>query len=75
MEKKDCLICKNNIQEIDYKDTRLLRKFITAQAKIASRKRTGACAWHQRKLARTIKRSRFMGLLPFTTRTIKNIQD
>ncbi|KKP29246.1 MAG: 30S ribosomal protein S18 [Parcubacteria group bacterium GW2011_GWA2_31_28] len=75
MEKKDCLICKNNIQEIDYKDTRLLRKFITAQAKIANRKRTGACAWHQRKLARVIKRSRTMGLLPFTTRTINNLQD
>ncbi len=67
--KKDCLICKNNIEVVDYKDTRLLRRFLTPQAKIANRRRTGNCAFHQRKVARAIKRARIMGLVPFTTRT------
>lgn len=67
--KKECFICKNNIQTVDYKDTDLLRKFLTPQAKIANRRRTGVCAFHQRKVAAAIKRARMMALVPFTTRT------
>ena len=65
--KKDkyCFFCVNNIQEIDYKDTNLLRRFISSYAKIVSRKRSGVCAWHQRRLARAIKRARIMALIPF----------
>jgi small subunit ribosomal protein S18 len=58
------------LKEIDWKDVALLKKFMTAQAKIASRKRTGTCAKHQRIIARAIKRARNFGLLPFTTRVI-----
>lgn len=66
---KECLICKMQpLKEIDWKNISLLKKFITAQAKIASRKRTGACAKHQRAVAKAIKRSRDFGLLSFTTR-------
>ena len=65
---KECFICKNNIQTIGYKDTALLRKFITPQAKIANRRRTGACAFHQRKVAKAVKQARTMGLVAFTTR-------
>ena len=50
---------------IDYKDTESLRKMISGNGKILSRKRTGATAMEQRMLARAIKRSRFMGLLPY----------
>lgn len=67
---KQCFICQKGIKEIDYQDIKLLRRFITPQAKIASRRRTGACAKHQRRLAKAIKRARIMGLLPFTTRVI-----
>lgn len=68
---KECLICKMQpVKEIEWKDVALLRKFMTAQAKIASRKRTGTCAKHQRVIARAIKRARNVGLLPFTTRVI-----
>ena len=66
MERKDCYFCCNNIKVIDYKDVVLLRKFINTAGKILPRKKTGSCAKHQRGLAQSIKRSRIMGLLPFT---------
>ncbi len=66
---KECLICKMQpIKEIDWKDIALLKKFLTPQAKIAPRKRTGTCAKHQRAIARAIKRARNFGLILFTTR-------
>ncbi len=50
---------------IDYKDTESLRKMISGNGKILSRKRTGATAMEQRMLARAIKRAREIGLLPY----------
>ena len=61
-KKKECYFCVNNL-EVDYKDTRTLRRFINFYMKILPGKRTGVCAWHQRKLATAIKRSRTMALL------------
>jgi len=52
---------------IDYKDTESLRKLISANGKILSRKRTGVNAMEQRMLARAIKRARYMSLLPYIT--------
>ena len=52
---------------IDYKDTESLRKMVSGNGKILSRKRTGATAMEQRMLARSIKRSRFLGLLPYVS--------
>jgi len=59
---KECYFCVNNL-EVDYKDTRTLRRFMNFYLKILPGKRTGVCAWHQRKLATAIKRSRVMALL------------
>lgn len=67
-EKKYCHFCVNNIQDIDYKNVNLLRRFISSYSKIVSRKRSGVCAFHQRKLANAIKRARIMALLPFVTK-------
>ena len=50
---------------IDYKDTESLKKMISGNGKILSRKRTGATAMEQRMIARAVKRSRFMSLLPY----------
>ena len=50
---------------MDYKDTESLRKMISGNGKILSRKRTGANAMEQRMLAKAIKRSRYMALLPY----------
>ena len=52
---------------IDYKDTESLKKMLSGNGKILSRKRTGATAMEQRMLARAIKRARHMGLLPYVT--------
>jgi small subunit ribosomal protein S18 len=52
---------------IDYKDTESLRKMISGNGKILSRKRTGASAMEQRMLARAVKRARYISLLPYVT--------
>jgi len=63
---KHCYFCQEKIEEIDYKNTDLLYKFISGQLKILSSKRTGVCSKHQRKLSKAIKRARILGLLSFT---------
>jgi small subunit ribosomal protein S18 len=64
-KQKECYFSVNNIQYIDYKDTQMLRRFITGHGKLLSARRTGTKAKYQRKLARAVKRARFMGLLPY----------
>jgi small subunit ribosomal protein S18 len=52
---------------VDYKDTETLRRCMSNNGKILSRKRTGANAMEQRMLSQALKRARFMSLLPYTT--------
>jgi small subunit ribosomal protein S18 len=52
---------------IDYKDTESLRKMVSNNGKILSRKRTGANAMEQRMIARAVKRARYIGLLPYVS--------
>lgn len=66
--KKTCRFCEARIEELDYKDVKNLQKFINSIGKIESRKRTGNCPKHQRKIAQAIKRARIMALLPFVNR-------
>jgi len=63
-----CFFCSQNWKEIDYKETELLKRFVSSQAKIIDPKHTGVCARHERLLAQAIKRARFLGLLPFVKR-------
>jgi small subunit ribosomal protein S18 len=67
-KEKACYFCVNNIDDIDYKDTQTLRRFVNSHMKILPKKRTGACAWHQRKITTAIKRARIMALMSFTRR-------
>ena len=64
-KRKGCPFCKENIEEIDYKDIGRIRRFVSGRGKILSSKLTGVCSKHQRMLARAIKRARFLALLPF----------
>ena len=50
---------------VDYKDVPSLKKLITSQGKLFSRKRSGLCAAFQREIAAAVKRARFMALLPY----------
>ncbi|HCQ93414.1 MAG: 30S ribosomal protein S18 [Candidatus Jorgensenbacteria bacterium GW2011_GWB1_49_9] len=65
---KQCVFCSQNIKDISYEDVGLLRRFVSSQAKIIDPKHSGVCARHQRHLAKSIKRARIMGLLPFVQR-------
>ncbi|MGH3343991.1 MAG: 30S ribosomal protein S18 [Carbonactinosporaceae bacterium] len=65
-KKKVCIFCKEQISYVDYKDTALLRKFISDRGKIRARRVTGNCTQHQRDVATAIKNSREMALLPYT---------
>ena len=64
--KRICVFCENSDQKIDYKEFKTLRKFITDQGKIIPGHVTGVCAKHQRYLARAIKQSRNIALLPYS---------
>ena len=55
------------IANIDYKDTALLRKFISDRGKIRARRVTGVTSQQQRQIARAVKNAREMALLPYTT--------
>ena len=60
-KKKVCQFCKEKVSYVDYKDTTLLRKFISDRGKIRARRVTGNCVQHQRDVAtrsRTPARSR-----------------
>ena len=63
--KKDCVVCQEKVEAIDYKDVARLRKFITEGGKIVPRRMSGTCAKHQRELSKAIKRARVAALLPF----------
>ncbi len=65
--KKYCYFKENNINEIDYKDVKLLRRFVTEQGKIMPRRVTGTSAKMHRKLIRAIKRARNIALMPYTS--------
>ena len=58
---------KDKIRCIDYKDTALLRKFISDRGKIRARRVTGVSSQQQRQIAKAIKNAREMALLPYSS--------
>lgn len=65
--RKVCRFCEHKSVFIDYKEERLLRRYVTDRGKIIPRRISGNCARHQRELTRAIKRSRILALLPYTS--------
>ena len=65
-KKKVCQFCKEKVSYVDYKDTTLLRKFISDRGKIRARRVTGVTSQQQRQIARAVKNAREMALLPYT---------
>ena len=66
--KKVCKFCVEKIDDINYKDVRLLSQFVAERGKIVPRRLTGVCTPHQRQLTGAIKRARNIALLPFAAR-------
>jgi small subunit ribosomal protein S18 len=64
-KRKSCFLCKNHVQEVDYKNIDELRRYTSERGKIRARRMTGACRKHQRQVAVAIKRAREMALLPY----------
>jgi len=65
---KQCYYCINHQKTVDYKDVQTLRRFVSSYLKIAQRRRSGLCAFHQRKAARAIKQARIAGLMAFMSK-------
>ena len=63
--KKVDFIAANKIEVVDYKDTEILKRFISERGKILPRRVTGTSSKNQRKVVNAIKRARVMALLPF----------
>ena len=63
--RKSCPFSSDTAPKIDYKDVRLLSRFISERGKIVPSRITAVSAKKQRLLAQAIKRSRFLGLLPY----------
>jgi small subunit ribosomal protein S18 len=68
IKERACWFCVNQVNAIDYKDTVQLKRYTSSFAKIVPRRRSGVCAWHQRKLANAIKKARVLSLLPFVVK-------
>ncbi len=64
---KVCVFCKEKVDYVDYKDTALLRKFISDRGKIRARRVSGNCNQHQRDVSTAVKNAREMALLPYTS--------
>jgi small subunit ribosomal protein S18 len=64
--RKVCRFCAEKIDDINYKDTKLLMPFVPERAKILPRRISGTCAMHQRKLRTAIMRARQIALIPYT---------
>jgi small subunit ribosomal protein S18 len=63
--RKSCPFSGPNAPKIDYKDTRLLQRFISERGKIVPSRITAVSTKKQRELSRAIKRARYLGLLPY----------
>ena len=60
-------LIRDGVEYIDYKDTALLRKFISDRGKIRARRVTGVSTQQQREIAKAVKNAREMALLPYTS--------
>ena len=69
--RKICRFCENKITSIDYKDDRILRRFVNERGKMIPRRISGTCAHHQRMLTRAIKRARILAIMAFESESYR----
>ena len=68
---QECPFCSDKTLKLDYKQFDMLRRYVTDAGKIRPRRQTGACAKHQRALAREVKRARHLALLPYSGEVLR----
>ncbi len=66
--KKVCRFCVDKVDDINYKDVRLLSGFLSERGKITPRRISGVCTPHQKRLSEAIKQARNIALVPFASR-------
>ncbi len=69
--KKICRFTQNDVLYIDYKDVKLLQRYVNEQGRIIPKRITGTTAKYQRELSTAIKRARHMAILPFVSDTVR----
>ncbi len=69
--KKICRFTQNDVKYIDYKNVKLLQRYVNEQGRIIPKRITGTSAKYQRELSAAIKRARHMALLPFVSDTVR----
>ncbi|KPK59979.1 MAG: hypothetical protein AMK73_08355 [Planctomycetes bacterium SM23_32] len=60
-----CRFCRDGVQEVSYKDLDSLRRLMSSEAALFSKKRSGNCSRHQRMVKQAVKQARFLALLPY----------
>ena len=65
--RRNCYFSREHVEEVDYKNLPVLRRFVSERGKIRSRRITGACRHHQVQVSAAVKRAREMALLPYVS--------
>src|SRR5439155_26181724 len=65
--RRNCYFCREKIEDVDYKNIGLLRRFVSEKGKIRSRRITGACRRHQNQISVAVTRAREMALMPYVS--------
>jgi small subunit ribosomal protein S18 len=63
--RRNCAFCREQVDEVDYKNLAQLRRYVSERGRIRSSRITGTCRRHQVQLASAVKRAREMALLPY----------
>ena len=64
-KRKNCSLCADKIETIDYKDAAKLKRYLTEAGKIIPRRITGNCAKHQRMIANAVKKAREAAVISY----------
>lgn len=68
VRKRPCQFCIDKVVGVDWKDTTVLRKYMSDRGKIKARRMNGNCEQHQKLVSRAIKNAREMAILPYINR-------
>jgi len=64
--RKVCRLCAEKVANMDYKQVQIVKSFCSDGGKILSRRITGACAKHQRQIAKAVKVNRNLAIMPYS---------